>query len=124
MNHPSGIKAEDIAEYMTFNLGQAFTALWNGELEKALEYMERHDSQRGPIPMIPGMEFRIVVEPKKIIFNRPSPWCEPVRYAIAALCDLCSSGIIAERSRLTLRIIGCIKTAIEDDKCMGQGLQP
>jgi hypothetical protein len=58
-----------------------------------------------------------------MIFNRPSPWCESVRYAMAAICDLCASESIAERARLTERAIMCVKTAIEDDKCMGRQLE-
>jgi hypothetical protein len=59
MDHPSGVKADDIAEYMGFNLGMAFTALWEGELERARHYVERYDSQRGPLPHVPGYDFRL-----------------------------------------------------------------
>jgi hypothetical protein len=123
VEHPSGVKVDDIAEYMGFNLGTAFVALWEGELERALHYIERYDSQRGPIPHMPGCEFRAVIDSRKMIFNRPSPWCESVRYAMAAICDLCANHIIVERSRLTLRIIQCVKTAIDDQECMGRQLE-
>lgn len=123
MDHPSGVKVEEVAEYMCFNLGTAFVALWEGQLERALEYVERYDHQRGPIPHMSGIEFRAVVEHKKAIFNRPSPWCESVRYAMAAICDLCANHILVERSRLTLRIIDCVKTAIADENCMGRQLE-
>jgi hypothetical protein len=57
------------------------------------------------------------------VFNRPSPWCESVRYAMAAICDLCANPLLAERSRLTLRIVQCVQTAIDDQNCMGRQLE-
>jgi hypothetical protein len=123
VDHPSGVQAVEIAEYMGFNLGTAFVALWEGELEKALTHLQRLDRQPYPLPRVGPMTFREIMSARRHVFNRPSPWCEPVRYAMAALCDLGANPDIKEASRLTARAIQCIKTAIEDDKCMGRGLE-
>jgi hypothetical protein len=124
VDHPSGVKAVEIAEYLGFNLGAAFVALWDGELEKALFHLERYDNQRQPCPRVGPMMFREIMLPRKRIFNRPSPWCEPVRHALACICDLGASPDIKDASRITGRAIQCIKTAIEDDKCIGRGQEP
>jgi hypothetical protein len=126
-----------IAECMPFNLGVAFVHLWRSKLESekptecltmALTHLKRFDQQRGPMPMMLGHAFNELVLPNRTIFNRPSPWCECVRYAMAAICDMCAHPEIRERSRLSLRAIQCVETALSDElsNCQeyGRGLEP
>jgi hypothetical protein len=131
--HPSGVECIEIAEYMGFNLGNAFKYLWRAglkvdcleDLKKALWYLQRYDEQRQPAPRISGFDFREIMFTRRHVFSRPSPWCESIRYALAAICDLCANPEIAEASRLTKRAISCVETAIEDERCyMGRGLEP
>lgn len=130
--HPSGVECIEIAEYMGFNLGNAFKYLWRcglkdssvQDLEKALWYVRRFDAQRHPVPQVSGLAFREIMETRRQIFNRPSPWCESVRHALAAICDLCANPEIRESSRLTLKIIRCVEQAIEDERCLGRGQEP
>lgn len=124
MKHPSGIESQQIAEHMGYHVGTAFVALWEGRLEEALEHLTRHDAQRAPLPGLPPHLFRAHTTDLKVIFNRPSVWCEPVRFAMAAICNMCAAEQFGERCRLTERAIMCIKTAIEDDKCIGRGQEP
>jgi hypothetical protein len=124
VNHPCGIKPEQIAEHMGYHVGTAFVALWEGRLEEALHHLKRHDAQRAPLPGLPAHLFRAHTLDYRIIFNRPSPWCEPVRFAIAAICNMCAAEQFSERSRLTERAIMSIETAIADEKCMGRGMEP
>jgi hypothetical protein len=109
---------------MGYHLGSAFVALWEGRLETALEHLERQDKQYAPMPFLPGHAFRSNTESFRVIFNRPSPWCEPVRYAMAAICNMCASERFGEKARLAKQAIQCVRQAIEDDKCMGRGLEP
>lgn len=131
--HPSGVECIEIAEYMGFNLGNAFKYLWRGGLknssasqdyEKALWYLRRFDEQRGPVPQVDSAGFREIMSVRRHVFNRPSPWCESIRFALAAICDVCSTDNIAERSRLVLRSIQCVEQAISDEQCYGRGQQP
>jgi hypothetical protein len=124
VKHPCGVEAVEIAEYMGFNLGTAFVALWEGRLAVALQHLERFDKQANPVPRIGPSFFREVMAVKKPIFNRPSPWCESVRFAMACICDLCANPEIKEACRLTARAIQCVKTAIDDDECMGRAMEP
>lgn len=121
MKHPSGVECVEIAEYMGFNLGTAFTALWHDDLAKALLHLERHDHQPHPIPRVCPAMFREVMATRREVFNRPSPWCEPVRHAMAAVCDLAAQPEIKEACRLTAKAVMCVKTAIDDDNCIGRG---
>lgn len=131
--HPSGVQCIEIAEYMGFNLGNAFKYLWRGGLknsdaiqdyEKALWYLQRFDEQPAPWPQITGHAFREIMATRRQIFNRPSPWCESVRFALAVICDMCANPEVRESSRLILRAISCVKTAIEDEFCQGRGQEP
>ena len=126
----SAAACHDIAEKMGYNLGLAFTHLWLSGFDKCLEnlkdalfYLERADKQTHPIPHVTGEAFREHMADRKMIFNRPSPWCESVRYAMAAICDMCSNPAIAESSRLSLRAIQCVKTAIDDENCLGRAME-
>ena len=104
--HPSGVECIEIAEYMGFNIGNAFKYLWRGGLKKttsavedyrkALWYLRRADEQRAPWPQVSGPAFREIMEARRQIFNRPSSWCESVRYALAAICDLCANPDVRE----------------------------
>jgi hypothetical protein len=124
VDHPSGVQAVEIAEYMGFNLGTAFVALWEGELEKALTHLQRLDRQPYPLPHVGPMTFREIMAVRRHVFNRPSPWCEPVRYAMAALCNMCASEHFGEKARISKQVIGCVETAIADEKCMGRAMEP
>lgn len=128
--HPSGVECIEIAEYMGFNLGNAFKYLWRGGLKntsavedyrKAMWYLRRYDEQRGPLPQVQPSVFREIMGNRRRIFNRPSPWCESVRFALGAICDLSTNPTLGERSRLTLRAIQCVETAITDEECLGRG---
>lgn len=132
-SHPSGVECIEIAEYMGFNLGNAFKHLWRGGLketgalqdyEKALWYLQRAYEQRAPWPQVLGFSFREIMEPRKQIFNRPSPWCECVRQALAAICDACARPEVREAERIIRRAIQCVETAIADEQCLGRGLEP
>ena|SRR5690349_524392 len=131
--HPSGVECIEIAEYMGFNLGNAFKYLWRAglkaedstqDLEKALWYLRRFDEQKHPIPRIGPSFFREVMATRRQIFNRPSPWCESVRHSLAAICDLCSNPEIKDACRLTAKAIRCTEQALEDERCLGRGQQP
>jgi hypothetical protein len=131
--HPCGVRCFEIAEYMPFNLGSAFALLWHGgmrqddatgDLQMALEFLHRFENQRYPIPSMPPMHFRTMMMGKRGIFNRPSPWCESVRHALAAMCDICSSDEIREKCRLTVKAIACVKQALEDERCLGRAMTP
>jgi hypothetical protein len=124
IEHPSGNKCNEIAEYMGFNLGTAFTALWDGELEKARLHLQRAYEQRAPWPQVMGHSFREIMADRRHIFNRPSPWCESVRYALAAICDACTNPQVVESERLIARAIQCVETAIADENCVGRGQEP
>ena len=80
-----------------------------------LGHLKRFDQQRGPLPTMLGHTFNEIVRPHRGIFHRPSPWCECVRYAMAAICDICGRPEIRESSRLSLRAIQCVETALGDE---------
>lgn len=136
-SHPSGIQPIEIAEHMTLNMGTAFIYGWRynqkgtpaEDLKKMLWFLRRQQTFRGP-SLVSGHVFqRIfredVMEPRKHIFNRPSPWCEPVRHALAGMCDWHTSTSEGERDILLKRVIRCVETAIEDECCFdGRSLQP
>lgn len=134
--HPSGVECIEIIEHMTFNLGNATKYLWRGGLkvvgdacqdyQKALWYLQR-SHENDTAFLVAGqaaMHFESIMFPRKCIFNRPSPWPEPIRNAIAAICDLHTGRSIQERIRLTDRAIACVKQAIADDRCLGRGMEP
>jgi hypothetical protein len=131
--HPSGVECIEIAEYMGFNLGNAFKYLWRGGLkdgdatqdyEKALWYLRRFDEQMQPAPHTAPAVFREIMATRRKVFNRPSPWCESIRFALAAMCDLCCNPEVAESERLTGRAIRCVETALADERCLGRGIEP
>lgn len=133
--HPSGVECIEIIEHMTFNLGNAMKYLWRGGLkvsdatqdfEKGLWYLRRsYEQDTAFLTIGPAtMHFREIMSSRKQIFNRPSPWCEPIRNAIAAICDLHSGHEVRERIRLTERAIMCVETAIADERCYGRGIEP
>jgi hypothetical protein len=124
IRHPSGIEPHQLAENMGYHLGSAFVALWNGNLDTALDHLTRYDNQRAPLPAVHEHVFRMQTGSYRVIFSRPSPWCEPVRFAMAAICNMCASEHYSEKLRLCTRAIMSVKTAIEDDKCVGRGLEP
>lgn len=123
MKHPSGFEAIQFAEYMGFNLGSAFVALWKDDLEPALASLERYYEQRGPLPQVEVYAFREATNKYRAVFNRPCPWCESIRFAMAIICDLCASPSFGERGRLCERAIMCVKTAIADNECRGRGME-
>lgn len=136
--HPSGVECIEVMEHMTCNLGNAFKYGWRyydkgdpvENLKKMLWYVDRslnHDT--GYLLHMDSMaasHFRLEVMDarRRRIFDRPSPWCEPVRHAMAAICDLHTGKSVDERLRLYDKIQKCIRTAIDDEQCMGRGLEP
>lgn len=132
-SHPSGVECIEIVEYMGFNLGNAFKYLWRGGLkeigalqdyEKALWYLQRAYEQQAPWPQISGSTFIEIMSSRKKIFNRPSPWCECVRQALAAICNACAFTEVRQSELAVRRAIQCVETAIADEQCMGRGLEP
>ncbi len=134
-DHPSGVECVEIIEHMTFNLGNAVKYLWRGGLkvsdptqdyEKALWYLRRsHENDTAFLQAgQAAMHFESVMFTRKHIFNRPSPWCEPIRNAIAAICDMHTGRDVRDRIRLSDRAIMCVETAIADEGCMGRGMEP
>lgn len=124
MKHPSGIEAYQLAEYMGYHLGSAFVALWEGRLEAALDHLKLSDKQTAPLPGVQGHLFRLHTERFRVIFNRPSPWCEAVRFAMAAICNMCASEHFGEQARISVQAILSVETAIADEKCVGRGQEP
>lgn len=136
--HPSGIQPIEIAEHMTLCLGTAFIYGWRynmkgtplEDLRKMRWFMLRqkdHAAYRPTVsrPVLPFDFADGIMEPRKHVFNRPSPWCEPVRHALSALCDWHRALSDEECDRLLDRAIKCIETAIADESCIdGRGQQP
>lgn len=134
-DHPSGIECIEVIEHMTFNLGNACKYLWRGGLKasdptedyrKALWYAQRsleHDTAF-LFGGAASMHFLEVMSTRTKIFARPSPWCEPVRHAIASICDLHSNRPVTQRIDLYDKLFKCIRQAIDDQNCMGRGLEP
>lgn len=129
-NHPSGVECGEISWQMTPALCQAFQYGWRyyekgdpaKDLRKMLFYVRKEADQ----PMhflVANFEYRrhfaAVMEPRKHIFNRPSPWCEPVRHAMAAICEYHRTGNEGERARLLDKAARCLEQAISDEDCSG-----
>lgn len=135
-SHPAGFQPVEIAEHMTLCLGTAFIYGWRynlkgtplEDLQKMRWWLLREQAFQGVSSVTyPAAQafFRTVMEPRRHAFNRPSPWCEPVRHALAAICDWHAADKLDERNRLLKRAIQCIDTAIADECCFdGQGCQP
>ncbi|HLP67795.1 MAG TPA: hypothetical protein VK181_09775 [Rhizobium sp.] len=136
-SHPSGIQPVEIAEHMVLTLGTAFIYGWRynmkgtplEDLRKMRWWLLRQQEHNAQLPWPSASQagyFRGEVMPsRKHAFNRPSPWCEPVRHALAALCDWHSTESITERGRLLSKAIQCIDTAIADECCFdGRSMQP
>jgi hypothetical protein len=124
-DHPSGVECIEIAEYMGFNLGNAFKYLWRAglknedarqDLDKGLWYLRRAYEQRAPWPQVPGACFREIMDPRRHIFNQPSPWCESVRHALCSICNACANPEVRESERLIRRAIQCVETALQDEQ--------
>jgi len=122
-NHPSGVECGEISWQMTAALCQAFQYGWRyhekgdpvKDLNKMLFYV-RYE-RKNPLSLLVGQplfraHFREVMVNRRHVFNRPSPWCEPVRHAMAALCDYHCAESTGERDRLLDRAEKCILTAI------------
>jgi hypothetical protein len=123
--HPSGVECIEIMEHMTCNLGNAFKYGWRYQekgdpvenLKKMLWYLKRAEEHDTPHLFTEhhALFFRKeVMHPRLRVFQRPSPWAEPVRVALAALCDMHAGADIVERVQLTDKIRKCIGTAIDD----------
>jgi len=134
-NHPSGVECGEISWEMTATLCQAFQYGWRyyekgdpaKDLRKMLFYVRRE--QKAPTFFLldsPGYRhhFREVMATRKHVFSRPSPWCESVRHAMAAICDYHCAETQLERERLLNKAVQCLETAISDEECMGRGLEP
>jgi hypothetical protein len=100
--HPSGVECIEIAEYMGFNLGNAFKYLWRAglkqgdctqDLEKALWYLRRFDEQ----------------------------FC--TYHALSTICDIAASPSITERARLNAAAINFVEQAIGEERNLGRGLE-
>jgi hypothetical protein len=134
--HPSGVECIEINEHMTANLAAAFKYGWRyyekgdpvENLRKMLWYVRRsfqHDASFLFSPEHAAYFRQDVMTPqRRRIFDRPSPWCEPVRHAMAGICDLHSGANVAERIRIYDKIIKCLGTAIDDEQCMGRAFEP
>lgn len=131
--HPSGIQPIEIAEHMTLCLGTAFIYGWRyylkgtplEDLRKMLWFLKRQkDGTELPTAYCPAT-FSEVMATRRHAFTRPSPWCEPVRRALALLCDWHVSLSMIERDRLLQQAIDCTELAIADESCIdGRGQQP
>ncbi len=116
--HPSGVECIEICEHMTFNLGNAFKYGWRyydkgdpiENLQKMLWYARRSLDQDTAYLLAgeggPTFYFRtrVMDSRRRRIFDRPSPWCEPVRHAMAAICDLHSGRLVTERLDLYTKL--------------------
>jgi hypothetical protein len=135
--HPSGVECIEINEHMTANLAAAFKYGWRygdkgdpvENLEKMLWYVRRsvdHDNAYLLANPLFHEFFRteVMTPERRRAFSRPSPWCEPVRHAMAAICDIHCTRQITERIRLYDKTIACIETAIKDEQCLGRGMEP
>ena len=129
-NHPSGVECGEISWHMTAALCQAFQYGWRyhekgdpaKDLKKMLFYVRKEADQ----PMLFLVDqaayrehFATIMEPRKTIFNRPSPWCESVRHAMAAICEYHRTANPGERKRLLDKAERCLLTAIADEECLG-----
>lgn len=134
-NHPSGVECGEISWQMTPALCQAFQYGWRyyekGDPAKDLRKMLFYVNKEADQPMLflvdqPAYRehFAAVMETRKHIFNRPNVWCESVRHAMAAICEYHRTAAFAERSRLLAKAARCLAQAIEDEDCLGRGLEP
>jgi hypothetical protein len=134
-NHPSGVECGEISWQMTAALCQAFQYGWRyyekgdpaKDLRKMLFYVRKEQDQ--PMHFLVACReyrdhFRAVMASRGHVFNRPSPWCESVRHAMAAICNYHCSESADERDRLLRRAVQCLETAITDEECVGRGLEP
>ena len=123
--HPSGVECIEIMEHMTCNLGNAFKYGWRYQekgdpienLRKMLWYLDRSEKHDTNVLFTPerGHWFhREVFLPRQHAFKRPSPWAEPVRVSLSALCEMHMGAGVAYRIVLTDRIRKCIGVAISD----------
>jgi hypothetical protein len=124
--HPSGVECIEIMEHMTCNLGNAFKYGWRYQekgdpienLRKMLWYLDRSEAHDTNVLFTPerGAWFRKeVMGPRAAkVFARPSPWAEPIRMALIALCEMHMGAGVAYRIVLTDRIRKCIGVAIGD----------
>lgn len=134
-NHPSGVECGEISWQMTAALCQAFQYGWRyyekGDPAKDLRKMLFYVNKERQAPMIflvdqPAYRehFREIMATRRHVFNRPNPWCECVRHAMAAICDYHCADAPAERERLLRKAAQCLEVAISDEECMGRGLEP
>ena len=136
-SHPCGFQPVEIAEHMTLTMGTAFIYGWRynmkgtplEDLRKMRWWLLRQKEHGRALPRPDATSARLfredVMPSRKHAFNRPSPWCEPVRLALACLCDWHAASSDAECDRLLTKAIQCIDTAITDECCFdGRGLQP
>lgn len=139
-DHPSGVESIEIAEHMSFNLGGAFQRGWSyhkgnalDNLKNMLRHVEREIARLAThdysdwLHSDPGFrrDFQALMAERGHAFNRPSPWCEPVRHALAAICDYYCQASPTERDRLLAKVKRCLQTAIEDECCFdGRAMQP
>lgn len=133
-NHPSGVECGEISWQMTPALCQAFQYGWRyyekedaaKDLRKMLFYVLKE--LEAPMHFLVGCrEYRDhfrdeVMATRQHVFNRPSPWCESVRHAMAAICDYHCAAEAAERDRLLIKAGRCLQTAIADEECIGRSL--
>ena len=130
--HPSGIQCVEISRHMTSALGQAFQYGWRyyakanplEDLRKMLWWI-RDQRENSAVFLVCDPAFRNffelhVMAPRKHIFNRPSPWCESVRHAMACICDFHRTANSTERNRLLAKAERCLLTAIGDEECLSQ----
>lgn len=138
--HPSGVECIEIVEHMGFNLGNAFKYGWRytskgdptENLQKMVWYLDREIARQREhgysdwLHSDPGARnsFEEVMSTRKAIFNRPSPWCESVRHALAAICEYHRTSSESERWRLLDKAKRCVAQAIDDEGCArwGSGL--
>lgn len=121
--HPSGVECIEIMEHMTCNLGNAFKYGWRYQekgdpienLQRMLWYLKRSEERDLPHMFHPYFFRTDVMTPHRMrAFSRPSPWAEPVRVSLAALCDMHCQERVSERIRLTDKIRQCVGVAIDD----------
>jgi hypothetical protein len=134
-NHPSGVECGEISWQMTAALCQAFQYGWRyyekgdpaKDLRKMLFYVNK-ERQASMIFLVdqPAYRehFREIMATRQRVFNRPSPWCESVRHAMAAICDYHCAADPAERDRLLAKAVRCLEQAITDEECLGRGMEP
>lgn len=127
-NHPSGVECGEISWQMTAALCQAFQYGWRyhekedpaKDLRKMLFYINKE--RQAPMLFLVDQpayreHFAAVMADRRHVFNRPSPWCEPVRHAMATICEYHRTANPGERDRLLAKAARCIETAIGDEDC-------